>query len=78
MTNLSSMRLTPGTRRITSPALVSCVFVISCADTLLTMTGLLLVICITAISVFFLATPVTVTSFSVCSSGVSFISNTCG
>jgi len=52
ITNLSSMRLTPGTRRITSPALESCVFSISCAETLLTITSLFFTCCTAATSVF--------------------------
>ena len=68
ITNLSSMRLTPGTRRITSLALLSCVRFISCAEMLLTMTELTFAASIMAASVLRRAIPVTFTSPSVCSS----------
>ena len=66
ITNLSSMRLTPGIRLITSPALLSCVRFISCAETLFTTTWLFLAASVMASSVFFMAIPVITTSPRAC------------
>ena len=65
ITNLSSMMLMPGTRRITSPALLSCERLISWAEMLLTTMLLSFAASIIAASVFCRDMPVTVTSPSV-------------
>lgn len=62
MTNFPSMTLTPGTRRTTSPALASCVRLISCADTALTTFALFLTSRRAALAVPLRLTAVTVIS----------------
>ena len=75
MTNLSSMMLMPGTRFITSDALLSCVFLICCAETPLCTTRLCLAALMSDASVFLLACAVTITSCNSNCSGSNSIAS---